>query len=60
MKELVMSVDREQWMQELPSHEELFTRLYDRLPKELILICELILSSVWRSAEHWRLAPEIV
>ena len=55
----LMSVDRDAWQQELLSHEELFARLYDRLPKELIFIRELMLSSLWRSPEHWRLAPEI-
>jgi len=54
----LMSVDRDAWQQELLSHEELFARLYDRLPKELIFIRELMLSSLWRSPEHWRLAPE--
>ena len=39
--------------QEILSHEELFIRLYDRLPKELFFIRELILSSLWRSPEHW-------
>jgi phosphoenolpyruvate carboxykinase (GTP) len=40
------------------SHEELFLKLYDRLPKELIFLRELILSSLWRSPETWELAPE--
>jgi len=44
--------------QMLLSHEELFMKLYDRLPKELLFIRELILSSLWRSPEHWGLAPE--
>jgi phosphoenolpyruvate carboxykinase (GTP) len=56
--EQLMSIDREAWARELLSHEELFARLYDRLPKEFIFIRELILSSLWRSPEHWRLAPE--
>lgn len=51
-KEL-MSVDRDQWVGELLSHEEIFTKLYDRLPKELIFIRELALSAIWRSPEHW-------
>ena len=54
----LMSVDRVLWQQELLSHEELFMKLYDRLPKELLFIRELILSSLWRSPEHWGLAPE--
>jgi phosphoenolpyruvate carboxykinase (GTP) len=54
----LMSVDRTAWQQELLSHEEMFMKLYDRLPKELLFIRELILSSLWRSPEHWGLAPE--
>jgi len=54
----LMSVDRDVWQQELLSHEELFVKLYDRLPKELLFIRELILSSLWRSPEHWGLSPE--
>jgi phosphoenolpyruvate carboxykinase (GTP) len=54
----LMSVDRDQWQQEILSHEELFIKLYDRLPKELIYMRELILSSLWRSPEHWAQAPE--
>jgi phosphoenolpyruvate carboxykinase (GTP) len=49
----VMAVDREAWINEVISHEELFINLYDRLPKELIFIRELILSSLWRSPERW-------
>ena len=33
----LMAVDREEWVNEILSHEELFFKLYDRLPKELIL-----------------------
>ena len=54
----LMSVDRGAWGQELLAHEELFMKLYDRLPKELLFIRELILSSLWRSPEHWGQAPE--
>jgi phosphoenolpyruvate carboxykinase (GTP) len=52
----LMAVDRQQWVAELLSHEELFTKLYDRLPKELIFIRELHLSSLWRSPEHWEVS----
>ncbi|MDW8318142.1 MAG: phosphoenolpyruvate carboxykinase (GTP) [Anaerolineae bacterium] len=49
----IMSVDREAWKQEILSHEELFIRLYDRLPKEMIFVKELLLSALWRSPERW-------
>lgn len=54
----LMAVDRALWQQELLSHEELFMKLYDRLPKELLFIRELILSSLWRSPQRWGLADE--
>jgi phosphoenolpyruvate carboxykinase (GTP) len=54
----LMNVDREAWKQEVLSHEELFSKLYDRLPKEFLFMRELILSSLWRSPENWELAPE--
>jgi phosphoenolpyruvate carboxykinase (GTP) len=54
----LMAVDRDIWMKEALSHEELFLKLYDKLPKEMIFIRELLLSGLWRSPEHWGLAPE--
>jgi len=54
----LMEVDREAWKQEILSHEELFEKLYDRLPKEFILMRELILSSLWRSPAKWELVHE--
>lgn len=53
-----MSVDAELWKQEILSHESLFSALYDKLPKEFILIRELILSALWRSPEKWIVAAE--
>jgi phosphoenolpyruvate carboxykinase (GTP) len=47
----VMSVDKELWKQEILSHEELFIKLYDRLPKELLSVRELLLSSLWSDPE---------
>ena len=55
----LMGIDREVWQQEILSHDELFFKLYDRLPKELIFIRELILSSLWRAPEHWEVQASI-
>jgi phosphoenolpyruvate carboxykinase (GTP) len=55
----LMSIDREAWMKEILSHDELFIKLYDRLPKELLFIRELIVSSLWRAPARWGLqVPE--
>ncbi len=51
----VMSIDRDEWMSEILSHEELFIKLYDRLPKEMLNVRDLILSSLWRTPEHWEI-----
>jgi phosphoenolpyruvate carboxykinase (GTP) len=56
----VMTVDRELWKQELLSQEELFERMYDKLPKEFFFMRELLLSGLWRSPEQWGLQPERV
>jgi phosphoenolpyruvate carboxykinase (GTP) len=55
----LMSVDRDVWQHEALSHEELFIKMYDRLPKEFLHIRELILSSLWRSPEHWEQIGEV-
>ena len=54
----ITTIDREPWKQELLSHEELFSKLYDKLPKEFYFLRELLLSGLWRSPEHWALEPE--
>ncbi len=54
----VMTIDREAWKKELLAHEELFSQLYDKLPKEFFFMRELLLSSLWRSDEYWKMAGE--
>lgn len=54
----IMTVDRELNKQELLSHEALFEKMYDRLPKEFLFMRELLLSALWRSPEHWGQQPE--
>jgi len=53
-----MSIDRDDWDKEILAHDELFIRLYDRLPKELLAIRDLTLSALWRSPEHWEMVPD--
>ncbi|MDP2060729.1 MAG: phosphoenolpyruvate carboxykinase (GTP) [Flavobacteriaceae bacterium] len=54
----IMEIDRELWKKELLSHEELFEKMYDKLPKEFFFMRELLLSSLWRSPEHWGMESE--
>lgn len=51
--EQVMECNIGEWQQEILLHEELFIKLYDRLPKELLSVRDLILSSLWRMPEKW-------
>jgi phosphoenolpyruvate carboxykinase (GTP) len=44
----VMKVCRDEWVQEIASHDELFFKLYDRLPRELPNTRDLLLASLWR------------
>ena len=40
------------------SQDELFIKLFDRLPKELLAIRDLMLSAIWRSPDHWEMTPD--
>ena len=53
-----MSVERDDWDAELLQHDELFIRLYDRIPKEMMAIKALYLSALWRSPDHWEMVPD--
>jgi phosphoenolpyruvate carboxykinase (GTP) len=54
----LMSVGRDAGALEARSHEELFDRFLDRLPKEFVLERELLRSRLWRSPDRWELAHE--
>ena len=54
----LMAVDREEAAKEARSHEELFDKFFDRLPKEFIHHRELFKSRLWRSPEVWKLARD--
>jgi len=49
----LMAIDRELWLREILSHEELFIKLYERMPKEFLAMRELLISNLWRSPEYW-------
>ena len=51
----LMDVDRAEWMEELHQHDALFIKLYDKLPKELPSVRDLLLSGLWRSPDKWEL-----
>jgi phosphoenolpyruvate carboxykinase (GTP) len=52
----LVHIDREHWKAELLSQEGFFEKLYDRLPREIQLIRELLLSALWKSPERWEFA----
>jgi len=54
----VMSIDRDVWLKEIASHDDLFFKLYDRLPKEMTFIRELLVSNLWRAPEKGKAYPE--
>jgi len=47
----VMNLDRDMWLKEIAMHDDLFFKLYDRLPKEMTFMRELLVSNLWRSPE---------
>jgi phosphoenolpyruvate carboxykinase (GTP) len=49
----LMGLDRDKWTQELLQHEALLMKLHDRLPKELKLRREMLLSTLLRGPSRW-------
>jgi phosphoenolpyruvate carboxykinase (GTP) len=56
--EAAMNIQRDEWRHEVLLQEELFEKLYDRLPKEFFHMRQLLLSALWRSPESMGLMPE--
>jgi phosphoenolpyruvate carboxykinase (GTP) len=58
----VMHIDRDMWLKEIAMHDDLFFKLYDRLPKEMTFIRELLVSNLWRAKDvglaQSRIEPE--
>jgi phosphoenolpyruvate carboxykinase (GTP) len=55
----LMEIDRESWIREALSDEELALKLYSKLPKEFLLDRELLISRLWRSPDQWKLAYQL-
>jgi phosphoenolpyruvate carboxykinase (GTP) len=53
-----MTIDSEEWKQELVGHQELFERMFDKLPKEFFYMRQLLLSGLWRSPAQWSMEAE--
>ncbi len=53
----VMKIHRDLWIKEISTHDDLFFALYDRLPRELTFIRELLVSNLWRAPELGLAAP---
>ncbi|MBX3722185.1 MAG: phosphoenolpyruvate carboxykinase (GTP) [Turneriella sp.] len=49
----LMTIDTRLYKDEVLQHEEFFDRVYDKLPKELFFIRQLVLSSLWRTGDKW-------
>ena len=54
-----MEVDREAWIKETLSHEEFFLTMWDKIPRDLFLQREMLISRLWRSPDHWKVAQGI-
>ena len=55
----VMEIDRDLWIKEIAMHDEIFFKLYDRLPKEMTFVRELLLSALWRAQEAGLATPRV-
>lgn len=52
--EEIMTIDAEEWKQELLDHQKMFEEMYDKTPKDMFYMRELLVSSLWRSPKEWK------
>ena len=52
----LMVVDREEWLQELHSHDGLFDKLWDRLPEDFKRMRDMLAADLGRSLPKWTMA----
>jgi phosphoenolpyruvate carboxykinase (GTP) len=49
----LMAIDREEWLNELESHDALFQKLWDRLPKDMLRMRDQLAADLGRSPPRW-------
>ena len=52
--EEIMTIDTEEWKKELLDHQKMFEEMYDKTPKEMFFMRELLVSSLWKSPKKWK------
>ncbi len=50
----IMTIDPEEWKKELLDHQRMFEEMYDKTPKDMFYMRELLVSGLWRTEEKWR------
>jgi phosphoenolpyruvate carboxykinase (GTP) len=55
----LMAVKREEWLRESFDHEALFIRMWDRVPRDLLLQREMLISRLFRAPERWNVAEGV-
>ena len=50
----IMTVDTEEWKQELLDHQRMFEEMYDKTPKDMFYMRELLVSGLWKTGKKWK------
>jgi phosphoenolpyruvate carboxykinase (GTP) len=51
--EKIMTIDSEEWKKELLDHQRMFEEMYDKTPKDMFYMRELLVSGLWRSPKKF-------
>jgi phosphoenolpyruvate carboxykinase (GTP) len=52
--EKIMTIDAEEWKKELLDHQRMFEEMYDKTPKDMFYMRELLVSGLWRAPKKFR------
>jgi phosphoenolpyruvate carboxykinase (GTP) len=50
----IMTIDTEEWKKELLDHQKMFEEMYDKTPKDMFYMRELLVAGLWRTEEKWK------